>query len=317
MDSILILLVGLVGLSVGTELIVRGAIDLADRYRLNDAFIGLGILSIGTDLPELAIALDASLFRTDDGQGAGIALGSAVGSSIGQISLVLGAVGLLGGFTMARKALYLYGAALCGAVFFLFAAAVNGTVSRIEGTLLILLYISFFIVLIRNRHSPDIARSPNLPKPTQKTWFLLIFGFILLLGNAELTVKAALALVDKFGVNETTVSVVILGLGSSLPELSLSGWALLRKKVGLSLGNLMGSNILDTLLVPGLAAMITPLAVASDTLWIDLPVLLAFTLLVLFFLRFHPLGLRRKEAIFLMVGYGLYVVIRFGEAVMI
>jgi len=313
--QVFLLLVGLVGLGLGAELIVRGATSLAKRFRLSEAFVGLGILSVGTNLPEISIAIDASVRNVLGDVGSSIALGSAIGSSIAQISLILGIVAMIGTLRIARRTLYLYGAGLLSSIILLFLTLVDGTLHRLEGAILVLFYVSFFGVLILNRRSADATPPAALPIPSHKPWFYLVFGFVLLLGNAELTVSTSLALAHQFQISEAVVSVVILGIGSSLPELSLSSWALLRKKAGLSLGNLMGSNILDTLLVPGLAALIGPLAVHSTTLWVDLPVLLGITLLALFYLWSSPKGLQKWHAGTLLATYGLYVLLRFGGAV--
>jgi len=312
--QVFLLFIGIVGLGVGAELIVHGATSLAKRYSLSETFVGLGILSIGTDLPEIAIAIDASVRNILGDVGSNIAIGSAVGSAIAQISLILGIVAMIGSLHITRRTLYLYGAGLLGSITLLFLTLLDGMLTRLDGAILVLFYVSFFGVLILNRRSADATPSAALPTPAHKPWFYLMFGFVLLLGNAELTVSTSVALAHQFQISEAVVSVVILGIGSSLPELSLSTWALLRKKAGLSLGNLMGSNILDTLLVPGLAALIGPLAVHPTTLWVDLPVLLGITLLALFYLSSSPRGLKKWHAGTLLATYGLYVLVRFGGA---
>lgn len=310
--DILLLLMGLLGLGGSAELIVRGASALARRFALSETFVGVAILSIGTDLPEIAIAVDASVRSLMNGGEGGIALGSAIGSSIAQISLVLGAVSLIGVLHASRRALALYGTGLVGAWALLFATAYSGEMSRLEGFLLTTAYAAFFMLLLKNRNSTDEPEEDTRVS-ARSAWLMLLSGFALLLLATEMTVISVLSLAEEYGISEATISVVILGLGSSLPELSLSTWAIIRGRAGLSLGNLMGSNILDTLLAPGLAALISPILVETATLWVDLPVLLGVTLMVLAFLWLFPKGLRRWNGAIILAVYLTYVFGRFGS----
>ena len=112
------------------------------------------------------------------------------------------------------------------------------------------------------------------------------------------------------GLSNLGVSAVIIGLGSSLPELSISIVALMKNRGGLSVGNLLGSNVLDCLLVPGLGAAISPLVIPATVLWLDLPVLALVTLLVIGFLYFSPRGVQNIEASLLLVIYTGYALVR-------
>jgi cation:H+ antiporter len=142
---------------------------------------------------------------------------------------------------------------------------------------------------------------------------LLIVGLALLLVAAELTVVYATRFADLVGLSNLSVSAIIIGLGSSLPELSVSLVALAKNRGGLSVGNLMGSNVLDTSLVPGLGAIISPLAVPVTVLWLDLPVLALLTALVLGFLYLSPRGVKSAEAYLLLAIYAGYVFMRMGS----
>ena len=146
--------------------------------------------------------------------------------------------------------------------------------------------------------------------PQSRAWFILACGLAILLISAKLTVVYAAEFATNVGLSNMAVSAIVIGLGSSLPELSVSIVALLHKRVGLSVGNLVGSNVLDTLLVPGIAAVISPLVVSSSILLIDLPVLLVSTLLVLLFLYVTRRGVRGPEAAILLLIYFSYVAVR-------
>ena len=155
---------------------------------------------------------------------------------------------------------------------------------------------AIFLVGIKSRAEVDAVAAANIGKP-------IILGgtLVLLLVAAELTVVYAAGFAQSVGMSNIAVSAIVIGMGSSLPELSVSFVALIRKRGGLSVGNLIGSNVLDTLLVPGIAAVISPVLVPVAVLMVDLPVLLVTTILVITFLYVTGRGIRRPEAIVLLL----------------
>lgn len=310
MLDFLLLVCGLAGLWIGSETLIKGAMSLADRYRLSDPLFGMLVLAIGTDLPELFVAFDAS-FRSLAGEDlSGIVIGSAVGSSIAQFALVFGVAGFIGYPPMQRKFLPRNTFFLVGGIIAVFLFSLDGLISRLEGVLLILYYAAYLVVLILRRVRIDDDRGEVAHKPAWQAWLTLACGLVLLLIAAELTVVYAAEFATDVGLSNIAVSAIVIGLGSSLPELSVSFVALLRKRGGLSVGNLVGSNVLDTLLVPGIAAVISPLIVVPAILLVDLPVLLVSTLLVLLFLYVTRRGVRGPEATILLLIYISYVAVR-------
>ena len=298
------------GLWLGSETLIRGATALTDRYQLSDAAFGMLVLAIGTDLPELFVTFDAS-FRSLDGEDlSGIVIGSAIGSSIGQFGLVFGVAGFIGFAAMRRRFLPRNVLFLVGSIAALFLFSIDGQVSRIEGALLTIFYLAYLSVLILRRAvSPDAIANPTT-NPSLKDWVRLAAGLVLLLLAAELTVVSATGFAKIVGLSDIAVSAIIIGMGSSLPELSVSFAALMMKRGKLSAGNLVGSNVLDTLLVPGLAAVISPLAVPTAVLMIDLPVQLLITVLVILFLYVSRRGLQKPQALMLLAIYFGYVFVR-------
>jgi len=310
MSDFLLLLVGLAGLWLGSETLIRGAMSLAERYRVSDAMFGMLVLAIGTDLPELFVAFDAS-FRSLAGENlSGIVIGSAIGSTIGQFALVFGVAGFIGYPPMKRKFLPRNTTYLVGGIVAVFAFSLDGTITRMEGLLLCLFYAAYLWVLIFRRAELPDEGGDSAKMDVWKAWLILAVGLGLLLLAAQLTVRSAASFAESVGLSNIAVSAIVIGMGSSLPELSVSFVALLRKRGGLSVGNLVGSNVLDTLLVPGIAAVISPLAVPAAILWVDLPVLLLSTVLVLGFLYVSRRGIRSIEAIILMTIYIVYAGVR-------
>ena len=310
MLEFVLLVVGLSGLWLGSEVLIRGAISLADRYNMSDAIIGMLILAIGTDLPELFVAFDASLRSLAGENLSGIVIGTAVGSSIGQFGLVMGAAGFIGVASrptrlMLRSAVFLVGGLLALAAF-----CVDGEISRVEGYLLCAIYAAYLFTLI-------FWKTPNTEKmavaelaPISHAVAFFIAGLTLLLFSAELTVVSAWDFADLVGLSNLSVSAIIIGMGSSLPELSVCIVALMKNRGGLSVGNLMGSNVLDTFLVPGVGAAISPLVIPATVLWLDLPVLALLTVLVLGFVYMSPRGVQKVEGCLLVGIYLGYAVAR-------
>ena len=310
MIEFVLLLAGMAGLWIGSEILMRGAMSLSDRFNASDAVFGMLVLAIGTDLPELFVAIDSSLRSLAGEDLSGIVMGSAVGSSIGQFGLVFGTVGFIGYQAMRRRffrrnAIFLVGSILALAVF-----SLDGIISRLEGTLLMVYYAVYLIVLFTRRtSSPDISES-SADMSQWAAWGLLGVGLVLLWLAAKLTVDSAVNFAAIVGLSNVAVSAVIIGMGSSLPELSVSIMALLKQRGALSVGNLVGSNVLDTLLVPGLAAVISPLVVPAAIVFIDLPVLMLITLIVLLALYVSRRGIQKTEAVVLLAIYIAYVVVR-------
>ncbi len=312
MLDFLLLVCGLAGLWLGSEVLIKGAMSLADRYRLTDAFFGMIVLAIGTDLPELFVAFDAS-FRSLAGENlSGIVIGSAIGSTIAQFALVFGVAGFIGYAPMKRMFLPRNTIFLVGSIVALFLVSLDGRISRLEGGLLILYYAAYLAVLVFRRVEVDDVDEEVAHMPAWKAWLILAFGLVLLLLAAELTVVYAAEFAKAVGLSNIAVSAIVIGLGSSLPELAVSFVALLRKRGGLSVGNLIGSNVLDTLLVPGSAAVISPVIVPAAILFVDLPALMVVTLLVLLFLYVSRRGVRGREAVILLLVYFTYVAVRLG-----
>lgn len=310
MTDFLLLMCGMAGLWLGSETLIKGAMSLADRYRLSDALFGMLVLAIGTDLPELFVAFDAS-FRSLAGEDlSGIVIGSAIGSTIGQFALVFGVAGFIGYEAMNKKFLPRNTFFLVGGIFAVFLFAYDGVISRLEGVGLIVYYAAYLAVIILHRAELPESEEEIEHMPAWRAWMILAIGLVLLLFAAELTVVYAASFAQRVGLSNIAVSAIVIGMGSSLPELSVSFVALLKKRGGLSVGNLVGSNVLDTLLVPGIAAVISPLVVPVAILYVDLPVLLVATILVLIFLYVTRRGIRGPEASVLLVIYISYALVR-------
>ena len=303
--TLLQLVVSLFGLWLGTELIMRGATAISMRYQLSGFFIGLVVLSVGSDLPEIAVAIHAGLQNRAGIESSGIVTGSSLGSALGQIGLVMGVLGLAGRVTLQRRLLLRDGTVLLGSILLLAIMGMDGRITSVEGASLVIVYMTYMVTVFFSVGTSPPRTEGRLGAATRH-WIVLMAGILVVVVSSRFTVASADALAMHWGVSQTIVSIAIIGVGTSLPELSISIAALLRKKVGMSVGNLIGSNILDTLVPIGISAIISPLVFERRLLQLDLPVLFLMSAAVLCCL-FTQRGIRRPEGAMLLAAYFSYI----------
>lgn len=299
-------ILGLIGLWLGTKWVVKSAIGIAERFNLSHAFVGLAILAVGTDLPEMFVTIDASLLQLKGIESSGIITGNAIGSAISQISIILGLAGLLLNLTISKKDLVRDGVALLVSIVILFTLGYDGIISRLDGIILLISYLIYYVILLKSNSNTTTDNAPQEYHSNLKLAGYLLIGFVVLVFSSHLVVKNAMFFAVKWGVEQSFVGIVLIGLGTSLPELAVSVGAARRKSVGMSVGNIMGSNIFDTLSIVGLGGSISQISMGTNLLRFDLPVLFVITLLVIIFLGTKK-GISRIESIILIAFYLLYV----------
>ena len=177
-----------------------------------------------------------------------------------------------------------------------------------EGVALILVYVIYLVALV-NEINPDASAEHDDNMPLLRSLVYLAIGLFIVVGSAELTVSSAVDVAHRFGISDAVVAIVLIGLGRSLPERSISIAAVLRGYQQMSVGNLIGSNVFDTLVPIGAAAIIAPLGFDEGMLRLEVPYLFFVTFVALFFfLRVR--GIQRWEAIVILTLYSGYVVFK-------
>ena len=307
MDFIL-LTAGIAGLWLGTELTIGGALAIARRHHLSEFFVGLVILSIGSDLPEIAIAFDAGFKGLMGTDASGVVVGSSIGSVVAQIGFVMGVAGVITFLTLPRAFVLKQGAVLLGATVLLFLLAFDGQVTRTEGMVLITMYVIYVVALMNGENVPE-EEPGQLAGGGIHSWLLLIVGLGAVIASSEVTVRSVVNIAHTFDISEALISVLIIGLGTSLPELSISISAVMKKKAHMSVGNIIGSNVLDTLLPIGIAAVIAGMTFERQLLYFDLPFIFLLTFVVLAFFYMRK-GVTRPEGIVILGLYFFYVVVK-------
>ncbi len=314
--SILYVLLGLILLVVGGEFLVRASVAISFKLNISKMVIGLTVVSFATSAPELLVSLQAALTGFSD-----ISLGNVIGSNIANLGLVLGITAIISPIVVDRD-FYKFNwpvMMLFSIVLYFFLLSGNA-LSREEGIGLvatILIYLFFLIRRARKTRVPELeGLDPNLEVASNfKMIIWLIIGGVALWGGSELLVTGAVDLATLMGVSERVISVTMIAVGTSVPELAASVIAALKKEKAISLGNLIGSNIFNIASVLGITALIQPIAVkseailTSDIFWM---IGFAFILIPLAFLP-KKFELGRFKGVILFVGYVIFISLAFTE----
>lgn len=307
MDAIF-LIAGLVLLLLGGEFLLRAAVAAAARWQVPKVVVGMTIVSFATSLPELITSIRAALAGYPD-----LSLGNVIGSNIANLGFVLGLVLLFSKMDI-QKSFYkfdwpvVFGVSLL-LLFFIY----DGTISQTEGVLLLCGLVGVMYYLIRYQ-PPVVAEQAAEVVSTKSWWWIIAFvtlGSLGLAFGSQWLVKGAVGLARAFDVSERIIGITLVSIGTSLPELVASGMAIVRKESGISIGNLIGSNLFNILTVLGVTAVIHPLHVVDDRLLsFDIWVMLGFAFLLLP-LVFVPkkFELNWREGIILSVAYIAYLVV--------
>lgn len=308
--NLLLLILALFGLWAGTELTVRQALRLAASLGLSPMFVGLTILAIGTDLPELILSIEAGIQRLGGVETSGLVIGNAIGSGLANIGFALGVTGLFGYVALGRRQAWSNGAMLVGSIALFFLVGLDGVLTRIDGGILLTVYLIYFATAIQREQIGKPDREPCATAGWIGTGALFLVGLLIVATSSRLAITSAVVLAEEWGIEQTLIGIVLIGIGTSLPELAVSLNAVFKKEGALSVGNILGSNIFNMLVAPGAAAVIAGFNVDSpSTFTIDLSALLAISLLALYFLRSRK-GLQKSEALTLVIAYTAYIALR-------
>lgn len=300
-------LLGLVFLYFGAEALVKGSSSLGLRLGLSPLVVGLTIVAFGTSTPELAVSLNAAnLGQTD------IAVGNVVGSNIANIGLILGLSVLVRPLHIDLKLIRIDVPIMIGVSILLCLLLIDNQLGMIEGALLIaglFIFIIFSVVEARQARLPEPEESEIVLAARWGGWLqevlLIAGGLVMLIIGGRVLVNGAVQIALLAGVSEAVIGLTIVAVGTSLPELATSVLAAARNMSDISVGNIVGSNIFNTMGVLGASALMAPLPLGNVT-WGDLGVMLAFTIVLLPLMRAGFL-LKRRDGIILLVSYLIYI----------
>lgn len=304
----LFVLAGLMLLAAGAEALVRGSSALALRLGVTPLVVGLTVVAFGTGSPELFVSVEAA-YRGDSG----IALGNVVGSNIGNVALILGLAALARPMKVRSELIRREAPLMIGVTLLLCALLYDGTLSRVDGLVLVIgsvAYTAFAYLAARRDRSKVVAEEfeDALAQPKRAAWVdavLVVVGFALLLFGARLLVGGATTIAESFGISQVVIGLTVIAVGTSLPELATSVVAAAKGEADVAFGNVIGSNILNILLILGVAALISPVE-AQGLRTLDLIVLVGSAVLLLPLMR-RGWVLNRWEGGLLLAGYVAYL----------
>ncbi|MCJ8309796.1 MAG: calcium/sodium antiporter [Rhizobiaceae bacterium] len=305
----LLFCLGLVLLLVGGDLLVKGAVGLAEKFGISPLIIGLTIVALGTSAPELLISLQAALAGSGE-----LAVGNVVGSNIANVLLVLGLPAIIASISSNDKSIH-------GTLFFLIGLTAifmwqmyASPISRLDGLLLLLLLTAFLVQqFIHARRSKSVTDDyhdeiGSVPGANWKIVAMLVAGIIALPFGADLTVDASVEIARRWMIDEEVIGLTIIAIGTSLPELATGVMAARHNNTSVAIGNVVGSNFFNIAAIMGATAFIAgDVTVGAHIIGFDMWIMLASTL---FLIALPLLGLTigRKGGVLLLGAYFAYLV---------
>ena len=277
--QLFLLISGLLLLIVGSNYLLKSAVDLSIKLNLSKVVIGLTVVSFATSAPELLISFSSALKGSAD-----IAISNVIGSNIANLGLVLGTALC---FTKIKipKSNMKFDWTFLMIISFLFFYFINDlSVNRLEGVLLFLALILFLVFIIKIRDDSDVEEIKITTSSNYKILILILVSSTLLYYGSELFVNSSIYFAEYFGVSERVIGLTLVAIGTSLPELVTTLVAIYKSELDISIGNIIGSNIFNILAVIGLTSIVTDLNILSERiLSFDIYVMILFSLILVFF----------------------------------
>ncbi|MBR5863854.1 MAG: calcium/sodium antiporter [Alistipes sp.] len=313
MDYIL-LIIGLALLTFCADLLTRGCVGMAARFRVPEFIIGLTVMAVGTSMPELTVSMISALKGSSS-----MAIGNVTGSNIFNTLVILGICALVQPVIISKENVRRDIPICVGVSLLLWIATADrlfgisdvNTINRVEGIILFVLYIATIIYSIRSgkKDSDAQAESGEPQMGWGKIIIFIVIGLAGLIYGGNMCLESATAIARAWGVSESIIAITIVAAGTSLPELASSLSAIINKKPSLALGNIIGSNVANILLILGASASIKPLTMGTIT-QLDLGMVVgSAVLLLLSALMVGKRRITRVEGVLFFTAYVAYVVI--------
>ena len=277
--QILLLITGLMLLVVGSNYLLKSAVDLSLKLKLSKVVIGLTVVSFATSAPELLISISSALKGSAD-----IAISNVIGSNIANLGLVLGTALCFTKIKIPKSNMKFDWTFLMIISFLFFYFISDLSVSRSEGILLFLALILFLVFIIKIRDDADVEEIKITTSSNYKILILILVSSALLYYGSELFVNSSIYFAEYLGVSERVIGLTLVAIGTSLPELVTTLVAIYKSELDISIGNIIGSNIFNILAVIGLTSIVTDLNILSGRiLSFDIYVMILFSFILVFF----------------------------------
>lgn len=311
MDYIL-LIIGLALITFCADLLTRGCVGMAARFRVPEFIIGLTVMAVGTSMPELTVSMMSALKGSSS-----MAIGNVTGSNIFNTLVILGICAMIKPVIISKENVRRDIPICIGVSLLLWIATADrlfgisavDTINRVEGIILLMLYVATIIYSIRSSKGAEDKGTSEPQMGWVKILGFIIIGLAGLIFGGNLCLDSATAIARAWGVSESIIAITIVAAGTSLPELASSLSAIISKKPSLALGNILGSNIANILLILGASASIKPLTM-GDITQLDLGMVVGSAiLLMLSALVMGKRRITRFEGALFFAAYVTYVVV--------
>jgi cation:H+ antiporter len=304
--SAVLLLIGLVMLCFGGNWLVSGGVAIAKKFRISNLVIGMTIVAYGTSTPELAASIAAA------GDHSAIILGNIVGSNIANVGMVIGVAAILVPLAVHKSVLRKEIPIMLGVSALLVLLSIDGELSQYDGLLLLIglgiFAVYTFISALKQREKSKADSDSGKNNVYLKSIGLIGIGIIVLYIGAILTVDNAVVIASEFGLSETIIGLTVIAIGTSLPELITSIIAIRKGHSDIGIGNIIGSNIYNILMIMGVGASLGGVLITAD-IYVDYAIMIIFSLSLLIGLKTQIIN--RTVGVILAAGYGLYLITTF------
>ncbi|MEG2985207.1 MAG: calcium/sodium antiporter [Peptostreptococcaceae bacterium] len=316
--SFLILIIGFALLIKGADIFVEGASSIAKRFNVPPMLIGLTIVAMGTSAPEAAVSISSSLAGQND-----MSIANVVGSNFFNILIVLGISAIIAKLPVEKDTIKKDTPFLIFISALLLILSLNLELTRLDGLVFLVLFVLFLINMIKSninsKNNEDsssetaiaIEASDTKAVSLPKTIVVCIVGIVGIVFGGDLVVDSATNIATSFGMSANLVGLTIVAMGTSLPELVTSVIAVRKGETEIAIGNVIGSNIFNILLVLGLAAVIHPMTISTMAL-IDTVFMTAITILLYLFMKKNNSLNKNQGIIFIVIyfAYMIYTIVR-------
>jgi cation:H+ antiporter len=303
------ILFGIILLSYGGDMLTKSSVDISLKFSVPKIIIGMTVVSFATSAPELIVSLNATLNGFSN-----FAIGNVIGSNIANIGLVLGIITIIYPITLQQRFYTSDFPLLMLSTFLFYLLLITGNkITRVEGIIL-LVSISLILIYLFLYQKKSISEFSDIGDTSkifipQSIFYVLFSGLLLWLGS-ETLIKSAITVANKYEISERVISITMVAIGTSIPELAASVVASIKKQNDISIGNLIGSNIFNLLVVIGITSTVFPIEqieskiIFNDMLWV---ILFSAVILPLAYLKRRNI-LTRKKGIIILTLYLIFII---------
>lgn len=302
----LLLLIGFALLIKGADYFVDGAASVAYRLHVSTTIVGLTIVALGTSLPEAAVSISASMQGSN-----ALAISNVLGSNIFNILVVVGCSALITPFLIPKEVIHRDIGFNIFCSFLLLACLFFMKLTRWEGILFLAILVGYLVYLVRDARRNPVEEEEQKILPMWKCWVFIILGAAAIMIGGQVTVNAAKTIAASLGMTETLIGLTVVSVGTSLPELVTSVVAARKNQSGLSIGNAIGSSILNILFILGMSSAIHPLVSDLFSLY-DCLFLCAVSVGIFIYAKMQPKMTRTAGGVMIAVYvcYLVYIIMR-------